>query len=155
MDKRSELFIERMGQLYQISGMPRIAGRMFALLMLSDAPRSMDDIVEQLQVSKASVSANARLLDNAGVIERVTKPGDRRDYYAIGPDPGARILEMRLQWLQRLHVVLKEGLVTEAAREAVIYERLESFSRFLETMVAETRGLLEEWRAVPGGREVV
>ena len=149
MDERSELFIERMGQLYQASGMPRIAGRMFALLMLSNAPRSLDEIVELLQVSKASVSANARLLGDAGMIERVSKPGDRRDYYAIGPDTGARVLELRLQWMQRLHSVLEEGLETEPAGEALVHDRLASFSRFLNVMITETRGMLAEWRGAP------
>jgi DNA-binding transcriptional regulator GbsR (MarR family) len=54
--------------------------------------QSLDEMAEQLQVSKASVSANARLLETIGMIERVTKPGDRRDYYAAtSPDVHRRL----------------------------------------------------------------
>jgi DNA-binding transcriptional regulator GbsR (MarR family) len=87
-------------------------GRLFADLLLQDEPCSLDDLAEHLQVSKASVSSNARLLEQWQVVRRVTRPGDRRDYYVAAHNPG-RMLE---HWYSRVQEF--RGLLTEA-RQAV------------------------------------
>src|SRR5690606_17182847 len=97
MDERTERFIERMGQFFEAEAGPRIAGRLFGLLLLSPVSLSLDEIAERLQVSKASVSANARMLEQLNVIGRLTRPGDRRDYYAVTEDTQRRLIELRLQ----------------------------------------------------------
>src|SRR5688572_19081616 len=81
MNKERQRFIERAGMLWEEDGLPRIAGRIFALSLLSEDPLSLDEIAEQLGVSKASVSTDTRLLERMGFLERITKPGDRKDYY--------------------------------------------------------------------------
>src|SRR5690606_41593620 len=83
MEERNEQFVERMGQLFEAEAGPRIAGRLFGLLVLTPGALSLDEIAEELRVSKASVSANARMLESMHVISRVTRPGDRRDYYEV------------------------------------------------------------------------
>ncbi len=81
-----ENFIELMGLIYQADGAPRIAGRIFGLLLVEDEPHALQDIAERLQVSKASASTNARLLAEKGVIRLTTKPGVRQDFYELVPD---------------------------------------------------------------------
>ncbi|MBA2573067.1 MAG: hypothetical protein H0V06_08480, partial [Gemmatimonadetes bacterium] len=56
MEPAVEQFVERMGLFFEDDGHPRIAGRMFGFMLLSPEPCSLDDLAEQLQVSKASVS---------------------------------------------------------------------------------------------------
>jgi hypothetical protein len=86
MSDASERFIEVMGRHFEEEGVPRIAGRLFGQLMVMERDASLDELAESLQVSKGSVSSNARLLEEWGVAERITRPGDRRDYYRIAPD---------------------------------------------------------------------
>jgi len=105
-----ESFIERTGLLWQKDGLPRIAGRIFGLTLISPEPRSLDDIAETLGVSKASVSTDARLLVQMGFIERVSMPGDRRDYYRITRQSLERSLEARLQRLREFQEVLDDGM---------------------------------------------
>ena len=63
--------------------MARVAGRLFGVLLVSAEPRSLDELAEQLGVSKASVSINIRFLEEKGAVERIGRQGDRRDYYRI------------------------------------------------------------------------
>ena len=88
----AERFIERMGRLSQMDGLPRIAGRLLGLLVLEGGPLAFGTLAERLQVSRGSISSNARLLEGMGVIERVTRPGDRGDYFQLAPDPWVRLL---------------------------------------------------------------
>jgi biotin operon repressor len=78
-------FVERMGLEAERDGLPRIAGRILGFLITADAPASLDQIADALQVSRASVSTNCRLLEQIGAAERVSLPGDRKDYYELAP----------------------------------------------------------------------
>lgn len=157
MQPRDERFIERMGQIYQNDALPRIAGRMFALLLIGSQPVSLDDLAEQLQVSKASVSANARLLETIGMISRVTKPGDRRDYYEATEDTHRRMLDLRMRKLAQIREVLSDGLQTESAEDPAVQARLESFCMFFDHLIESMKQICDSWNegpgaAVPGGR---
>lgn len=80
-------FIEEMGLLFEQAGMPRMAGRIFAWLLISDPPlQSSTELVDGLQASKGSISTMTRLLIQIGLIERVSLAGDRRDYFQIKPN---------------------------------------------------------------------
>jgi len=93
-------FIEMMGLRFQDQQMPRIAGRLFGLLLLEGGPFSFGELADRLQVSRGSISSNARLLDDIGLIERVAKPGDRQDYYRIVPDGFVSLFRKQLAKLR-------------------------------------------------------
>lgn len=61
--------------------MGRIVGQILAHLYLWDGDCSLDQIGEDLGLSKAAVSVAARQLENMGLVRRVWKKGDRRTYY--------------------------------------------------------------------------
>src|SRR4051812_1923924 len=94
-------FVEHIAVILEVEGMPRVAGRLFALLLVSSASRSLDDLAADLGVSKGSVSINARLLEHRGLIERISKASDRRDYYQISDDMIERSMEQRVAKLRR------------------------------------------------------
>jgi DNA-binding transcriptional regulator GbsR (MarR family) len=70
-------FIERMGLLAQSDGLSRIAGQIWAVLIVSDDPVSSSELVGLLRISKASVSTNTCFLERLGIVERRTLPADR------------------------------------------------------------------------------
>jgi DNA-binding transcriptional regulator GbsR (MarR family) len=115
--ERISRFIENMGLLTENEGFPRIAGRLFGLLLLTPGDLSLDDIAERLGVSKASVSNDARRLQQLGFVERRSRPGDRRDYYAIAPNAFACSLEMRLERMQKFHKLLETARGLSNAEE--------------------------------------
>jgi Mn-dependent DtxR family transcriptional regulator len=96
-------FIERMGLLWETEGLPRIAGRMYGLALVSPSPKSLDQFADELKVSKPSVSNDARMLHKLGLIEKVSLPGDRRDYYQVTRDSMERGLETRVVRLRAFH----------------------------------------------------
>lgn len=126
MQRATEAFIETMGRHFEEEGIPRIAGRLFGLLMVNEEPCSLDDMAARLQVSKGSVSTNSRLLEQWGVIERVTRPGDRRDYYQVAPDMDSRMLERQVEHVARLRERLREGLESLPAPPEGVTERFRS-----------------------------
>jgi HTH-type transcriptional regulator, glycine betaine synthesis regulator len=68
----------RMSSLWGIS--PTMA-EIHGLLYITGAALSMDDIMARLGISRGNVSMNLSKLAEWGLIRRVHKRGDRRDYY--------------------------------------------------------------------------
>jgi DNA-binding transcriptional regulator GbsR (MarR family) len=118
-------FVERMGLFWESEGMPRIAGRLFGYLVLEATPCSLDDMASALAVSKASVSTDIRKLEQVGLVERRTRPGDRRDYYVIAPDMPARIVGLRRATIERFRGCLLSDS-TDEALDPVVRDRLRS-----------------------------
>ena len=85
-------FIEQKGMEYQAEGLPRIAGRLLGLMLIEDGPFEFGCLAERLNVSRGSVSTNTRLLESLGVIERVSKPGERGDFFQLSTDPYVSLL---------------------------------------------------------------
>jgi DNA-binding transcriptional regulator GbsR (MarR family) len=69
---------ETMSSLWGIS--PTMA-RIHGLLYITGAALSMDDIMDRLGISRGNVSMNLSKLVEWGLVRRVHKRGDRRDYY--------------------------------------------------------------------------
>ncbi|GAB4546622.1 MAG: winged helix DNA-binding protein [Anaerolineae bacterium] len=80
--------LEGLGQLADYFGYNKVMGKMYGALLLSPDPMSLDDLVEHLQVSKASVSMNMRMLENMGIVREVWVRGDRRKFYEAESDFG-------------------------------------------------------------------
>jgi DNA-binding transcriptional regulator GbsR (MarR family) len=84
MLKPRDQLIEDFGMYFEQYGMSRILGRVYGLLMIADEPMlGLDQMAEQLGISKASVSTTVRQLQAFNLVEKVTVPGDRKDYYRI------------------------------------------------------------------------
>lgn len=128
-------FVELMGQLFERDGVTRIAGRIFGRLLLSPDAMGLDELASALQVSKGSVSTNTRLLERMGLTERLTYPGDRKDYYQISQAGHESWLEMRMRRIQATRSLLSQGLATPAAEDTRIRERLQGFDSFFESLI--------------------
>src|SRR5688500_16342267 len=102
-----------MGMLFEADGASRTAGRLMGLLMLSPEPCSLEELAERLRVSKASVSTNARALERYGTIERVTRPGDRRDYYQIADAMPVQLTARRIEHVTRMRDLISATCPTE------------------------------------------
>jgi DNA-binding transcriptional regulator GbsR (MarR family) len=150
MDAQTVNFIERMGLVLESDGLPRIAGRIFGLLLISEAARSLDDLAAELRVSKGSVSTNARLLEQRGLLERVCRPADRRDYYSVPPDLFIRTMAQRLARWQRFHEAIGAARTSLPIRSAEVRSRLEEYERAYGFMSQVIREALTEWQ---GSRE--
>jgi DNA-binding transcriptional regulator GbsR (MarR family) len=148
MDSETSRFTDRLALLFENDGLPPIAGRIFGLLLLSDEALSLDQLAEDLGVSKASASTNARLLAQLGVVDQVRRTGSRRDYYRVAPDLFERSMAQRLARWQRLTEAIGEGRRTLPLASAEVRERLERYESAFSYMVDAIGRALAQWRGV-------
>lgn len=146
MDHTTQEFIERVGLTFEVEGMPRIAGRMLGLLLVSSDARTLDELADLLQVSKASISSNARLLERMGSVERVGHPGDRRDFYQLSRCMDARVLDHWTERMRELRDLMMDALTVPPASEPAVRERLEAKREFFGHMLEELSAAGERWR---------
>lgn len=139
-------FVERSGLIAEREGFSRIAGRIFGLLLLSPTELSLEEIAERLMVSRASVSTEARRLQDHGIVERTSRPGDRKDYYHIAPHHYVRSLEQRFQTMSDFVALLDEGRRMEHLPPQTV-ERLERSSEAFTDMMQQVSQTLARWRA--------
>lgn len=139
-------FIERMGLAAESDGLSRIAGRLFAALLLQSDPLSLDALAEQLGVSKASISTEARRLLDRGVAERVAKPGDRRDYYVLAPDFFSQIVRFRLGRWSAFHRLVTEMQASTGDEPRSVRERFTYLDEVHAFILSRVEDALDEWR---------
>lgn len=142
-------FVERSGLIAEREGFSRIAGRIFGLLLLSPVELSLEEIAERLSVSRASVSTEARRLQDHGIVERTSRPGDRRDYYHIAPNHYLRSLEQRFETLQEMVALLGDGQRMAHLPPQTI-ERLDRCSTAFTEIMQQVSDTLARWRASNG-----
>src|SRR5215813_11906089 len=82
----NDSMLDGLGQLADYFGYNRVMGKMYGALLLSPNAMSLDDLMNHLDISKASVSMNMRTLENMGIVREVWVRGDRRKYYEAEPD---------------------------------------------------------------------
>lgn len=118
-------FIEDIGLYFERLGLPRMAGRILGVLLISDPPaQSITEIGEKLNASKSSISIMARLLIESGLIEKVPSPIPRRDYFKF--KTGGWILYMQ-QWFELmsgLHKITERGIALLNEKPADLKRRL-------------------------------
>lgn len=153
MSQAEERFIEAVGRHVEEEGEPRIAGRLFGLLMATAEPCSLDEVAERLRISKGSASSNARVLERWGVAEKVTRPGDRRDFYRISPQMHVRYLERLVVRGQRFLERLREGQAALAGSGPVVGERFRHTIDTQEHALRVLAGALETMRETDRARE--
>lgn len=79
-------FIEGMSRVAAFWGLPKAMGATYGALYLSPEPMSLDDLVEQVGVTKGAVSTNVRHLARLGMVHQHVRLGERRDYYSAEGD---------------------------------------------------------------------
>lgn len=78
--------LDGLGQLADYFGFNRVIGQLFAALILSPEPLSLDDMVNSLGKSKASVSMNMRTMEHLGIVREVWVRDTRKKYYEAETD---------------------------------------------------------------------
>lgn len=80
--------LDGLGQLSDYFGFSKVMGQLYAALLLSPEPLSLDDMMTSLGISKASVSMHIRTLEHMGMVRQVWLRGKsgRRKYYEAETD---------------------------------------------------------------------
>ena len=139
-------FIEKFCMVAEQDGFPRIAGRIMGFLMINEGPYTLDEMADELQISKTSASTNARLLEQHGVIEKVVKSGDRRDFYRLADDHWERMFDVAMKRMQKFHDVLDKTIESLPTDQAYGRRRFSEAQRCHEFILKNFEYRIEEWR---------
>lgn len=139
-------FAEDVSLVFEAWGLPPMAGRVWAALLVTDQPHlSATDLLEQIGASAGSISTAVTVLTRLGIVDRVWVPGDRRSYYAASMSTLERLVERRAEAMSQMAALSSQGVEAfsdvEPARERL--EQLRDFYRWFER---EFEVVLERWR---------
>ena len=76
-----DLFIRRWGEMGQTWGINRTMAEIHALLYITAQPLCTDDVMERLNISRGNASMSLRALCDWGIVRRLHKRGERREYF--------------------------------------------------------------------------
>jgi len=79
-------FVEGMGSVTEFWGAGRYTGRLWAVLYLSPEAMTMEQLCQELGITKGHASTNLRALLRLRMVHRSRRPGDRRDWYTAEAD---------------------------------------------------------------------
>ena len=140
-------YVEEVGIIFEQTGLPRMAGRILGWLIIADPPhQSATQITEALIASKGSISTITRLLIQLGLIERVSLPGVRQDFFRIRADAWHHMIKRGLK--DEIHMVrhmAERGLELLADRAPLSRKWLEEMRDVYIFLEQEFPGLLERW----------
>ncbi len=86
LDQSRALLVQRWGEMGGYWGINRTMAEIHALLFVSRDPLCTDDIMQQLKISRGNASMNLRGLVDWGLVRRVHKLGDRKEYFEADAD---------------------------------------------------------------------
>src|SRR5918999_3806632 len=79
-----EQAVERLGQVLEDSGVPRMPARVFAYILAEDRDRyTAAELAEGLQVSPAAISGAVRYLTQTHLVVKERRPSGRGDLYRV------------------------------------------------------------------------
>lgn len=148
-------FIQTWGALGSQWGINKTMAQIHALLMISPDPLSMEDIMEELQISRGNTSMNLRALMDWGIVFKEYKPGERKEFFSaegdidelarkIAKERSRREIKPTLRVLQDISAIDGEES-TKAAHFKAKTEELYDFVSRADTMLEKIIEQKENW----------
>ena len=107
--KQEKHLIDVVASSMQTGGLPKAAGRIVGYLMICERGYvSFDEIMQDLGLSKGSVSQSLNLLQTAGFVEATKDAGVRKRYYHLCTPAHGQFLESRIRGIRQTHDVLQQ-----------------------------------------------
>ncbi|MBO8173120.1 MAG: MarR family transcriptional regulator [Bacillaceae bacterium] len=143
-----EYVSNQLALMFEKNGASALAGRIFSELLFSSDPMSLQDLADQLEVSKAAVSVQVRSLHQTGLCQKMARSQDRRDYYQISDDFVMHIMQSHTRSMNEFHSFLKEALrqsTIQQPNDRTAIRRLKELLALHELLFERLDGLEQEW----------
>jgi DNA-binding transcriptional regulator GbsR (MarR family) len=142
-----DLFIRRWGEMGQTWGINRTMAEIHALLYIVAQPLCTDDVMERLHISRGNASMSLRALCDWGIIRRLHRRGERREYFEslsdvwemfsiIAAERKRREMDPVLETIKQCQKMLDAGALgkSAAAQEEIqlTRQRLAGMEEFME-----------------------
>jgi DNA-binding transcriptional regulator GbsR (MarR family) len=86
LEEAKQEFINSWGVLGTQWGINRTMAQIHALLLVTPEPMHAEEIMEALQISRGNANMNLRDLMAWGLVDKVLKPGERKEYFSAEKD---------------------------------------------------------------------
>ncbi len=148
-DELKKAIINSYAEAYHKMGYSTLMGKIVALLLLSPGPLSLDEICEQLEMSKGPVSQITRRLRDHHLIEKFWVPGERKDYYRATNDIFGQAFRNYRSSMRRNRELAKNFSDSAQALSGPEAEfmrvRMREMYDFYDLMDQHNNSFLEEW----------
>lgn len=149
-NERVRQYVEDSADLMEEHGLPRMAGRVIGALLICTPPHlSHDELADQLQASKGSISMTTQLLLRLNIVERISLPGHRRHYYQLRKDLWKDLLTTRTEHIEKHLRIVHDGLAlleNEPIDAKMRLIELQVLSDFMLELLPEIAGRWERRR---------
>lgn len=145
-------FVEEVALGFERQGLFRMAGRVIGWLLICHPPeQTFGDLVEVLQASKGSISAAMKFLVPSGLVEQISKPGDRRTYYRARPSAWIDLARRQSAFYTDMTKIADRGLRLLQGTSADRRERIQTMHDFYAWLAAEMPAAFDRWEQRKGG----
>ena len=153
LDEERKRYVEEFGLLFGQFGLPRMLGRVLGVLMISDPPeRTAGELAEALGASRGSISQTTRSLIQMSLVQRRSRPGERRDYFRIKPGAWHEIMRREMEALGAFRETAERGLKLLDSGDPEARRSLEEMRDFYAYWEKEMPAVLERWEKGTEGR---
>lgn len=154
LKEAKEKFISTWGTLGANWGINRTMAQLQALLLVSSEPLSAEEIMDELNISRGNANMNLRALIDWGLVHRVHKPGERKEYFKAEKDmwkvAKQVAKERRKRELEPVFKVLEEvshvkGTSNEVKQFVETIEGIQEFASKADDLLATFAKADESW----------
>ena len=142
-------YVEDFGLLFEQFGQPRMVGRVLGMLLVSGLEEhSAGELAGLLRASRGSISSATRTLVQTGLVQRVSRPGERRDYFRVRPGAWNELMRERMAQVYAMREMAERGLsVLDSvdSGEPEARRGLEEMRDFYAYWERELPAVLERW----------
>lgn len=140
-------FIDDFASLWERFAVTGSQGRVLALLYIADEPAlTAGDIAAALGISRGSVSQITRQLIQFHMVQRVSKPGDRRDWFRVAANPFGQAARSERAEIGTFLQLFRRGLAIHDASPPDRRDALVNSIQFLEDYDAALGEFIENWQ---------
>lgn len=151
-------FVQTWGALGSQWGINKTMAQIHALLMVAHEPLSMEDIMEELQISRGNASMNLRALMDWGIVYKEYKQGERREFFTaekdldelavkIAQERSKREIKPALKVLKEVSTSMKDDKSVEAKHFTDQTEKLYDFVLKADNMLEKVTEYKDNWLA--------
>lgn len=151
-------FVQTWGALGSQWGINKTMAQIHALLMIAPEPLSMEDIMEELQISRGNASMNLRALMDWGIVYKEFKQGERREFFTaekdldelavkIAQERSKREIKPALKVLKEVSTGVKEDKSVEAKHFTDQTGKLYDFVLKADNMLEKATEYKDNWLA--------
>ena len=151
MDEARRGYVEEFGLLFEGFGLSRMVGRVLGALLVCPPERSAEELAGMLGASRGSISQAMRMLVGTGMVRRISKPGERRDYFGVRQGTWMELTRRQMAATTALREIAERGLELVDSKEGGARRGLEEMRNFYAFWEEELPAALEKWETESKG----